>query len=312
MKKAKLYFSVVFLLIILKANGQIYHGFPTVDGYWKTQYSWVGCLDTIGISGVCSEYQYIITGDTSIGNDQFQKIELSGRDRNPNDETWTYWNSGYHGCYRNDLEYKKVYYIPKDSIYESLLYDFNLNLFDTLPESFIYHQAENMIVTVEQIDSILIQDTYLKRYHLSENAGFGGEYLIEGIGNTLGLLSQITPFFEHMYDLLCFKNYEDNLYYFDNDSSDCDLITRIIEITQEDFYLQIYPNPAKDFIIIDNEDIGKGVIIEIYNSVGQKVKTITDFRSNSIINIADLQNGLYFVRINLNGLCVKTEKIIKK
>lgn len=193
MKKALVVATLLIYFTIGSLNAQVYQGFPNVDGYWKAQYGFIDCLDIHFLNDICSEYQYILEGDTVIDAEIYHKINYSGRDRNSLDETWIYWDLGYFGCYRNDIANKRVYYIAKDSTNEVLLYDFNINLYDTLPETFVYNSAGN-IITVDQIDSILVNNIYLKRYHL-DNAGFGGAYLIEGIGTTLGLFSPDHTFF---------------------------------------------------------------------------------------------------------------------
>lgn len=310
MKKISIVCTVLVLLTIGEINGQTYQIFPTVDGYWKVQYGNVICVDIHGISSVCSEYQYIVTGDTIISNETFRKISISGQDRNSIDETWTFWNSGYHGCYRNDIVNKRVYYIPKDSIIEILLYDFNLNVNDTLPETFVYNQSGYTTITIDQIDSILINNTYLKRYHL-DNAGFGGQYLIEGIGSTLGLLSPITPFFEHHYILLCFKNDYDNLCYQDYNDPDCDLITEVQEENLNHTNIEIFPNPATNYLRIENPQ-NRDLSFEIFNTKGQIIKTIWKMENSYSINISELNVGLYFIRISENGIRIKTLKFIKE
>ena len=310
MKNKSILFTVLVLFFVGQVNSQTYQAFPTVDGYWKVQYGNVNCVDIHGVSSVCSEYQYIVTGDTIISNKTYRKISLSGKDRNPVDETWTFWSSGYHGCYRNDIVNKRVYYIPKGSINEILLYDFNLSLNDTLPETFVYNQSENTTITVDQIDSVLINNTYLKRYHL-DNAGFGGQYLIEGMGSTLGLLSPITPFFEYHFALLCFKNDYDSLCYQDYNDPDCDLITGVQEENSNHSNIEIFPNPATHYLRIENPQ-SRDVSFEIFNSKGQKVKTIRKKENSDSIDISELDVGLYFIRISVSGIRIKTLKLIKE
>ncbi len=310
MKKTSILLTVLVLLIFEQINGQTYQSFPSFDGYWKVQYGNVNCVDIHGISSVCSEYQYIVTGDTIIANEVFRKISLSGQDRNPVDETWTFWSSGYHGCYRNDIINKRVYFIPKDSINEILLYDFNLNVNDTLPETLVYNQSEYNAITVDQIDSVLINNRYLKRYHL-DNAGFERQYLIEGIGSTLGLLSPITPFFEHHFILLCFKNDYNSLYYQDYSDPNCDLISMIQEENINHSDIEIFPNPVANIFTIENSQ-NRELFLEIFNSKGQRVKAIMKTENRNSINISDLNAGLYFIKISENGVQIKTLKLIKE
>jgi len=68
----------------------------------------------------------------------------------------------------------------------------------------------------------------------------------------------------------------------------------------------IYPNPATDMVSIDlKDDVLKSVAI--YNELGQQVKKVTTNK----VNISNLSNGIYFVKItSQNGEAV-TKKIIK-
>lgn len=219
---------------------------------------------------------------------------------------------GYYGCYRNDVANKKVFYIEKDSTNEVLLYDFNLSLDDTLPESYVYHPSENTIISVDQIDSILVNNTYLKRYHL-DNAGFGEEYLIEGIGSTLGLLSQITPFFEQDYSLLCFINEAEELYYEDEDWGNCDLITGIDDTRSTTKMIVLYPNPASAQITIEFPQTytTKNTSLTIFNINGQALLSRQITESQTVVDVSGLSQGVYFVRVS-NDRTVQVGKFVKQ
>lgn len=67
----------------------------------------------------------------------------------------------------------------------------------------------------------------------------------------------------------------------------------------------IYPNPAKDILIVDNVN---NADIYIYNTLGQMVKKITNVVGSKEINVSDLNNGMYIVRIQ-KGESVQTKKI---
>jgi len=75
------------------------------------------------------------------------------------------------------------------------------------------------------------------------------------------------------------------------------------EITENETI--IYPNPAKDILIVDNVN---NADIYIYNTLGQMVKKITNVVGSKEINVSDLNNGMYIVRIQ-KGESVQTKKI---
>lgn len=69
--------------------------------------------------------------------------------------------------------------------------------------------------------------------------------------------------------------------------------------------LSIYPNPANSMIYVDGEDVS---VIEIYNSLGQKVSTI-DGSENQSVSVASFENGVYMVRVITNNGDVTTKKV---
>lgn len=64
-----------------------------------------------------------------------------------------------------------------------------------------------------------------------------------------------------------------------------------------------YPNPAKDLITL-KYSTSKPIEVEIFNVLGNKVKTFTHTGSETAVNIGDLQKGMYFMRFNDNGVSV--------
>ena len=83
----------------------------------------------------------------------------------------------------------------------------------------------------------------------------------------------------------------------------------IVTVTNEDLQIEgiennrleninIYPNPASEYITIDN---AKNANYELYNIQGMKVQS-GKLDNSSRINIASLASGSYFVRINNSGI----------
>ncbi|MBO4232109.1 MAG: T9SS type A sorting domain-containing protein, partial [Bacteroidales bacterium] len=69
--------------------------------------------------------------------------------------------------------------------------------------------------------------------------------------------------------------------------------------------LGLYPNPATEILNIQANDVKN---IEIVNILGQTVIT-TNVQT---INVANLTNGVYFVRVNFNSGTVSTQKFVKE
>ena len=76
----------------------------------------------------------------------------------------------------------------------------------------------------------------------------------------------------------------------------------------------IYPNPAKGHFYINTTKKHNDIIdIEIYNTVGGKAKTIlnVDFNSKMQVDISELKQGVYFVKIIGNKESQLTKIVVK-
>jgi Secretion system C-terminal sorting domain len=108
-----------------------------------------------------------------------------------------------------------------------------------------------------------------------------------------------------------------NMYYytacFDGKDFGIDFTNNTSGIAYSRNKIKIYPNPMTDYITIQQmeTDLEKGTIYFI-NHLGITVKTSSIIGSQTQIQISDLPNGIYFVKIiSDNGDYLHTQKIIK-
>lgn len=74
--------------------------------------------------------------------------------------------------------------------------------------------------------------------------------------------------------------------------------------------IAVYPNPVSKYFMITSPQVSIDEV-EIFNSVGQLVKTQKLTQTNNIINIEDLAAGTYYLRIYNEGQFLKSDKVIK-
>jgi len=73
----------------------------------------------------------------------------------------------------------------------------------------------------------------------------------------------------------------------------------------------VFPNPVGDVVNFRiNGLIGEEVIIQLYNAVGQSIKSVNT--SNYKLDISDLQHGAYYYEIQHNRMVISRGKLIKK
>ena len=84
-------------------------------------------------------------------------------------------------------------------------------------------------------------------------------------------------------------------------------------VVQNNRYVNVMPNPANDFLLI-NYFFGDNTsgIMEIYNINGQKclVNLLSADESQKRISTSMLGQGVYFYRILLNGEAIETKKLV--
>ncbi|MDY0015755.1 MAG: T9SS type A sorting domain-containing protein, partial [Bacteroidales bacterium] len=75
--------------------------------------------------------------------------------------------------------------------------------------------------------------------------------------------------------------------------------------------IKIYPNPALSELSIDNgQELMKEVFL--YDVMGRKVKHIPVNAPSTTVDVSDLPNGIYVVKINTaNGVLVRKVQVVR-
>ena len=93
-----------------------------------------------------------------------------------------------------------------------------------------------------------------------------------------------------------------------NGQNDCITLTvtdGTTGVEENEVAFSIYPNPATDVLTVNAENINN---VEVLNILGQVVNTTNE----SNVNVSNLTNGVYFVRVNFLDGTTATQKFIKK
>ncbi len=157
-------FSFFFLLSSSFSQTNIYHPFPDSNAVWYVFSS--------NSQGWTNYSNYSIIGDTVIENKTYHKL---------------YSNSIYYtGAYRNVDSLQKVYFVPYNDTTETVFYDFDVNIGDTI-DFYPSILCCGLKPIVYNIDTIYIKSIPRKRITVS-SCSFLNHY-IEGIGCTGDLVS---------------------------------------------------------------------------------------------------------------------------
>jgi len=228
-----------------------------------------------------------IQGDSTIDNINYKMIY---RNRDP-----------YSGYYFDRLlirEYSQKVYLLDNYSTERVLYDFSLEIGDTIKQQNMFDQQADWII--DEIDSIEIEGTFRKQLHLIHTNYGVYDTWIEGIGSTLGLVTPGNFVIDFGTELLCVKKDLQNIY--TNPIYDTCFIYYIDDPNWESIgynqtnseVFKVFPNPVKDKIYIQSN-------IDLYSyqlyDIADKIIKIGELHKNSEIDVKDLEKGFYIITI---------------
>ena len=292
----KYYLLILGISLINLAFCQDYYPFPDTNAIWNSKYD--------GYYGSFKE-RFGLYGDTTINNQVYKKVY-----RIEDDSTLNLNNMTYYAAIRENTS-KQIFVKLTDFDEDILIYDFSLNIGDTVISNSPYGYLNYDICVIADIDSIEVENNqYRKRFKIND---WELDYWIEGIGSIDGLFHPIMEYIIGTYsDLLCLKD-NDTAVYINNPECDkcfCTLYTPIEELAKNTECINIYPNPTTANIHIDFE-FKKGLsTIRLINSNGNLIESRITNLFPIQLNIENLPKGIYLIQLNTEKE-IFTKKFIK-
>jgi hypothetical protein len=275
MKKAIL--LICFMMVAIAGFGQTYEMIVDTAKRWS-------CLSETSSGSPPPQQKSTsnirFANDTTINLKTYKVVESS------TDSLHLSWFA--FGIIREDTS-GKVYYRAYADTSEKTLYDFNLEVGDSIPlPSFYMH--------VDTVDSVYIYDKFLKRIVFAEN-----ETWIEGLGSLCGVLMSgygIIVGAQHF--LLCYYE-DDTLKYKNPDYTECYYNNVGINEWKNLQKISIFPNPSNGEFEVKSMN-AEVKLVEIYNVLGEKVfsSTVSSHTSTGLSMTVDLPGqpeGIYFMKV---------------
>jgi hypothetical protein len=252
--------------------------------------------------------------DTIIGGVRYYKVIISDTVPNPGFTP----NESVVGFIREDTNAQKVYFM-NTSYEEGLIYDFNVNIGDTIHiDNKCYYFPGSQISSYYQVSVVVenvfigyiippYENTYNNEITLSDNINrkiivLGGlnnfffDVWIEGIGSILGVMESgsYSSYFAPRV-LLCYSNNNNTIYYNPQFSSCVFHSLNISEFTKN---ILIYPNPTNDYVIIENSNKNNSQInFELFDIYGARLLQANCSDNTSRIDLNGLKSGIYLIRL---------------
>ena len=288
-----------------QSQTSVYHPFPDSAATWyeTTSESNTPC------SAMCNYKLFVDGSDTIIGNITYNILygQYLSSILGPIPCT-CYPNEGagpeIFRYIRHVTSEKKVYTLDPNTGNDMLLYDFNLQIGQSLSGYFVNSLGcPDYIVT--SIDSVLVGNDYRKRLIFNGNDQTNGS-VIEGIGSSFGLfLFCMGPGVTST--MTCF-NQSDSLFFPVSTDGPCSPL-QLTEMSLEINDINIYPNPGLNSVRVEwlGEHVATHIIIA--NLLGETI--YSDAIGMTItVDLTPFPSGVYTVTVHLANGQVRAKKLV--
>jgi len=307
----KLFFLLFLPLLpfLSVAQTSVYHPFPDSNAFWNVDAQGCCVYDCPGPPYpnpilYDSRFSYYLSDDTIINSLSYHKLNKSSGTVYEHCAVGNYVSNyfvfpgSFEGCIRQDTALRKVFFVYPGQTQEFTLFDFSLNVGDTLTGGTDNWGTDNVVTS---IDSILVNGSYRRNFMFNN----GLVNVIEGIGGNFGLLGPVHPF-EYSESLSCFSQDFQNIY---PDTGNCLMISQITPISKNET-VKLYPNPfsGQTRIQLTTEMLPGN--LNIYNSCGELIHSCKVNSPEYLLDLSGVKKGIYFYTVSGNTSGAVSGKLV--
>lgn len=243
-------------------------------------------------------FRYFFDGDTLIGNQLYSKLFYHPFDTIHNPYPSFYVDTStviFSNYIREDTVARKTYILEPWNSNEVLMFDFSLNIGDTLNSTYTTDGSPIVVDTIT--DEILLNGVIRKKWTFDN-----GHFYIEGIGSSQGFFSPTFTLLGHWLETNCVNDNNVHLY-----GNRCFTILDVseVDVFRNDF--KVYPNPVEHNLIVERS-IADLVYFKLYDLHGRIVLRKKISARVVEIDVSDLPKGIYV--FSLDGK--RHQKLVKK
>lgn len=281
--------SLILLCYLTQGSSQGYISFPDSNAIWVNRLfvNESGWPDPWSTEHLVDINNYTVNGqDTLIASVAYTKLTLT--------------TGEYQGALRDNQG--QVYFVPKDSSSEFLLYDFTVSVGDTIPYP-LAAWSEYDTLYVSEIDSALTGGQYRTMIHFEDCPDFW----IEGIGCSSGLLIDpaVNNNISGSYLVLHCFSYTDTTFIYMGypfyQAGTCSLDYVSVPLPNNFAQVVVFPNPGSGTFAICHPESVTFHDIFVTNQLGQKIECGIEILADQwLVSMDGFPSGIYFVRITSN------------
>ena len=290
----QLLFTIAFGFFFVYVGAQPFIDFPNSGAIWvNTEYTYTfNPPNPIPSSDLTDVDYYCTTGlDTMIQSNTYTQIFYCG--------------DAYKGALRQDNGV--VYFVPRDSLDEYLLYDFGAQVNQTLQNVYVgNHYDETFMLqdfTVQQIGTEMIGG-------VSRRVVYADQFRwIEGIGCETGLFMEPwTNVSLYANRLECMSVNGTSLFPVEG-NGDCSLTVDVALVDETSF--SIYPNPSSGNTTLQFGSIQSQVTVSIINSLGQQIETFVALNTDRVEFNLNETSCIYTIEVTTENGQKSNLKLVK-
>lgn len=315
--KRLVYILLLVSLIPYNFQAQDYEPFPTDSIAWLYLTT---VWDNQGNTEIGDVYFYYLSGDTTINSQEYSFLYRAPTNEFIDNQFHHYNPSSNYFIGLWKEQNKRVSLHPQLNLTEEfLLYDFNLNLGDTI--TWEGHQITGSTEEITSIYSfnseVILANGETRNQHEYNQVN---AVIIEGIGSILGDLIAPGIFVNFSTDLVCASKPNELLFSQEifganlNSSFNClNVVTDLTEIKSK--RINLYPNPSSDKVYFEIP-FGQNVEVNVYDNLGRKTQVPIVINGDQYsLDIKGIPTGLYTIHIQSNdqqnfvGKFIKAQKI---
>ena len=306
----------LFMLISFLGFNQITNHFENLNSKWYVSSNFINANQENPSHLGVKTTVWGFVGDTLIDNNDWLKL-FSTQD----------------SLFQNDLSFQgflrsedlKVYFKETDTSSSQILYDFNLEVGDSVEYTFdIDGDNYTVLIKVDAIDTIEINGESYRKFKFSEPLNIENfpitmgsmvkEAWIEGIGSLKNPIFPAKPFtidteWGQKVDLTC--SFVNEIQFYHNGGYTQCFNRDVLGIEElQSINVNIYPNPTHKIININVNQLGY-YNLTIFNNLGEIIIEKRLSGSTNNVNVSELNKGIYFLNIKTDESS-QTIKFIKQ
>lgn len=287
MKKNTFALLCYVLLVLNISLAQDYVQLPTQNAKWLNGHyteTWTPGNPVPDLALSYIDYFCVDGSDTVISTNSYTKIVECN-------------TSEYIGAYR-ELTDSVVYFIPKDSTADYVIYDFSANVGDTVHD--VWETAIGLHSwIVSSLTTTAINGINRLTIELCDENNECTTW-ISGIGGTKGFLrGQTTNVSGAHFDLLCMSSNDTSFFPSFLPNSACEIYLSADNFEVNPTTIEVFPNPSPDgFYTISIDHLMNPLEYTLIDNLGREMKKGNITSAEEVLDLSDEPQGIYFLIIS--------------